>query len=113
MATGRASGRHGAFQLSRLLPPSVLPGLGGTGMSHLYVRALSLDCEIFRGYVSIKINILTQKMRLRCKRGVSNCALGSAVFPNPRWFGTAGWDHGNPVPGRNMVLKSNFVPSQN
>lgn len=82
-------------------------------MSHLYVRAISLDHEIFRDHTSTKISILTQKVRPRHKCGVSNCALGSAILPNPRWFGTAGGDHENSIPGRNMVLKFSLVPSQN
>lgn len=82
-------------------------------MSHLYARALSLDHEILRGHTSIKISILTLKVRPRYKCGVSNCAFGSAILPKPCWFGTAGGDHKNSVLGRNMILKSSFVPSQN
>lgn len=104
-------GGHGAFQLPWLLTPSVLPGT--TEISYLYPQPLSLAHEIFRGYTRIKINILALKVRPRHKSGVSNCALGSAILLSPRWFGTAGGYHGNFVSGKNMVLKSRFVPSQN
>lgn len=90
-----------------------LPDFGITEMPHLYIRALILDHEIFRGYTRIKINILSQKVKPRHKCGVSICALSIAILLNPCWFGTAGGDHQSSVPGRSMVLKSNFVPSPN
>ena len=102
LAMGRVSRGHGAFQLSALLTPSVFPDFGRTKMSHPYTCAPTLDHETFRGYTSMKIHILAQKERLRHKCGVRNCALGSANLPNPHWFGTAGGDHENSVPGRNM-----------
>lgn len=82
-------------------------------MSHLYTHTLSLAHEILRGYTSIKIYSLTQKVRPRHKSGVSNCALGSAILLSPRCFGTAGGHHENFVSGKNTVLKSRFIPSQN
>lgn len=99
---------HGPFQWPWLLTPSVLPDFGITEISHLYTHPLSLANEIFRGYTSIKINILTQKVRPRHKSGVSNCALGSAILPSPRWFGTAGGHHENFVSGWNTALKFRF-----
>lgn len=91
----RVSGGHGAFQWPWLLTPSVLPDFGITDMSHLYTHTLSLAHEILRGYTSIKIYSLTQKVRPRHKSGVSNCALGSAILLSPRCFGTAGGHHEN------------------